>query len=201
MRKIITRVHATHPSGGATWNSCRQSSGGSGVLTVAPLAGANLFTNEASETPIVPAGAFTNFLVGSARAGELAGQSSDPRARRCPLLVGRSSRMSCHSRRRMAIPVARPDGLQQQLDRGRIHNSGHRPVDISISSPSTSAIRPAGESLGRRAPSTCCSTAPVAFQDMNTTTVPLQRIGSSSLKPSSRSGSTTIIGFRSPPLP
>jgi hypothetical protein len=40
--------------------------GAIGLLTVAPLASANLLTNGSFETPSVPAGGFTNFPVGSA---------------------------------------------------------------------------------------------------------------------------------------
>jgi hypothetical protein len=39
--------------------------GALGLLTVAPLAGANILTNGSFETPVVPVSGFTNFLVGS----------------------------------------------------------------------------------------------------------------------------------------
>ena len=39
--------------------------GAVGLVTVAPLAGANLVTNASFETPVVPAGSFTNFGVAS----------------------------------------------------------------------------------------------------------------------------------------
>jgi hypothetical protein len=194
MRKIITR--------GARNSSIWRGNmrflavgllGALGLLTVAPLAGANLVNNGSFETPIVSPTGFTNYPVGS---GLLTGWTVFGPVGTEVSIVGGSFAQN-------GVTFPAQDGIQwldltgdgknstEGVSQTVATTSGHQ-YQLSFYIGNTTG----GGIFGTTSTVDVLLNDSLAFKDMNTTTSPVTQNWEQFTQTFIASGSTTIIGFR-----